>query len=123
MNRNFFRLGAGVLGAALMLPGAAVAGHFGHGSSTTVTTTIIHGSAQGRGGPPAHARAHGYRHQHARRGHAGPSYRQPVVIYHAPVHVVPVYPVAPVYRAPPRVYHAPHGGGTLDLSIYYRTRF
>ncbi|WP_018233297.1 hypothetical protein [Thioalkalivibrio thiocyanodenitrificans] len=118
MRKSVFRLGAGVLGAVLLLPGAALAGHYGHvvpGSVTTITYTTTHV----RGGPPAWAPAHGYRQKRAPRHRVRhyKGYRQPVVVYPAPVHR------APAYRAPATVYHGPAGHSTLDFSIRYRTRF
>lgn len=118
MRKSVFGLGAAVLGAALLLPGAALAGHYGPvvpGSVTTITYTTTHV----RGGPPAWAPAHGYRQKHAPRHRVRhyKGYRQPVVVYPAPVHR------APAYRAPATVYHGTAGHSTLDFSIRYRTRF
>jgi hypothetical protein len=111
------RFGAGVVGAVLLLPCMALAGHYGQAGQTTVTTIIHSSNHHARGGPPAWAPAHGFRHRHGARHHNGRVYRQPVVVYYAPVQR------PPVYRAPPTVYHAPSRHGTLDFSIHYRTRF
>jgi hypothetical protein len=118
MRKSVFRLGAGVLGAALLLPGVALAGHYGHVVPGGVTT-IIYSTTHVRGGPPAWAPAHGYRQKHApgHRVRHRKSYRQPVVVYPAPMYR------APAFRAPASVYHGPTDHSTLDFSIRYRTRF
>jgi hypothetical protein len=127
MRKSIFGLGAGLLGAALLLPGVALAGPYGHvgpGGVTTITystysTYSTYGTTHVRGGPPAWAPAHGYRQKHAPRHRVRhyKGYRQPVVVYAVPVHRVPAY------RAPATVYHGPAGHSTLDFSIHYRTRF
>jgi hypothetical protein len=117
MRKTVIRLGAGVLGAALLLPGMALAGHYGYSGPSTVTT-ITYSTSHVRGGPPAWAPAHGYRHKHSARypsrhyksHHRG--YGYPVVV-HRP----------PVYRAPRTVYHAPASRSTLDFTVRYSTQF
>lgn len=115
MRKTIIRLGAGVLGAALLLPGMALAGSYGYGGPGSVTTiTHVH-SSHARGGPPSWAPAHGYRHKQKQRHYA--RHHQPVVIYHAPVYR------APVYHAPAPVYYHEPSRSTVDFSIHYRTRF
>lgn len=114
--KHLIRLGAGVVGAALLLPGLAMAGPYGHTTTTTVTT-VTYGGSHFRPGPPPHAPAHGYRgkHQHQHRHHhRAPAYP---VYHHAPVHR------PPVYRAPTVIYHEPVPRNTLDFTIRYRTQY
>ncbi|OOG25663.1 hypothetical protein B1C78_06030 [Thioalkalivibrio denitrificans] len=114
MRKSIIRLGAGVLGAALLLPGMAMAGHYGYGGPSSVTTITYH-TTHVRGGPPAWAPAHGYRHKHSPRHHSRHyrGYRKPVVVHQPPVY----------HRAPRTVYHAPPSRSTLDFTVRYSTQF
>ncbi|MFN2348228.1 MAG: hypothetical protein ABR558_01470 [Thioalkalivibrio sp.] len=116
--KNLIRLGVAALGAALSLPGMAMAGHYSHGGYGSVTT-ITHSTSTFRPGPPPHARAHGHRNKHDYRHHSRHPYRghrYPSYSYYEPVHR------APVYRAPATVYHAP-SHSSLDFTVRYRTQF
>jgi hypothetical protein len=115
MRKKLILLGAGVLGAAMLLPGLALAGPYGKGHGGPTVTTVTHTTTYVRGGPPAWAPAHGYRqkhahqHQHRHRHYRG--HRQPATVYYAPVH-----------RHPPTVYYEP-SRSSVDLTVRYRTHF
>lgn len=116
MRKHIIRLGAGLLGAAMLLPGLALAGHYGYGGPAAVSTTT-YGTTHVRGGPPAWAPAHGYRHKHQHhRRHGKGRHYAPVVRYHVPVRRTPAY------RYPTTVYHG-SDRSTLDFTIHYSTRY